>query len=332
MSHETETQLRNLIYGFSGSQCLFVAAKLDIADHLKDTTRNTAELAALTNADSSALERFLRALVTIGILHEDTQGSFGLTPLGNYFRGDIEGSLKSEILNMLQPSSWETWGQLLYSVQTGRPAFPEVHGTDVWAYRAEHPAADDAFKNMAGGMSRKESDAILKQLDLSKAKHLMDVGGGQGALLTQILTKYPNLNGILFDLPHAISGAEKFLKDAEVADRCVIYPGDFFDEIPKGCDVYLLKAILHNWSDEAAVAILKNCSQAMSRNSRIVLIERLVETTSTNKFLDLHMLVIHGGKERTAEEYRRLLENSGFRLKDIQTTDAGISLIEGTPV
>ena len=329
-----EEELQKIIYGFCASQCLYVAASLGIADRIGDSSCSAAEIADFTQAHPASVQRLLLALTNIGILDHDEQGSYRMTTMGSLLRSDAKGSRKAEILHMLQPSSWQPWGHLLDSIRSGRPSFPEIFGTDAWTYRAQNPDASTLFQEMAAAMSRRESDAVLNHLDLTHAERVADIGGGNGAFLTQILMQHRELSGILFDLPAAISGAVSILEAAGLKDRCQIVTGDFFDRVPERCDIYLLKSVIHNWSDEAAVSILKNCRRAMDINARIILIEAVnnPQTLSPGSFLDLHMLVIHGGKLRTAEEYGRLLESSGFRLASNTPAGAGIGLLEGTPV
>ena len=328
-----EDRLKAVVYGFRMSQCVYVAAILGIADCLKDGPKTCDELAELTRSHPAALRRLLRALAGVGIFREDDRGCFMLTPLAELLRTDAEGSMQAEILHMLHPSSWDPWGQLLHSVRTGEAAFPKIFGTDVWEYRSRHPEIGAIFDTMATVQSKQEGNVVIQHLDLSCAGQIIDIGGGQGGLLAEILSRYTNVCGVLFDLPHVVAGAEELLRAAGVADRCRIEPGDFFCAVPKDGDIYLLKSVIHNWRDEAAIAILRTCRLAMSSHARIVLVESMFNPARpvVGDLIDLHLLVIHGGRERTPAEFGALFDASGFRLKNILTTDAGISLIEGIP-
>lgn len=332
--NELQTELKKIIYGFSMSQCVYAAAALGIADCLKDSPMTCAELASITSSHPDTLRRLLRALADIGILREDERGRFSLTQLGGLLRADAEGSMKAEILHMLHPSLWGSWGQLLQSVKSGKAAFPEIFGKDAWKYRSENPEAGSAFEKMAAEKSKLEVDIILQHLDLSNVGKVIDVGGGNGALIANILSNNKDLHGVLFDQPEVLAGADDLLEAAGAADRCRVIGGDFLNEIPKGGDLYLLKSVIHNWDDENALAILRNCRKAISSNARIVLLEYVLDSKSPSDIIimDLHMLVLHGGKERTSSEFGSLLDASGFRLKNILTTSCGISLIEGIPV
>jgi hypothetical protein len=332
-SHALQAELKEIVYGFCLSQCVHVAATLGIADCLKDGPKTCAELAGLTGSHPAALCRLLRALASIGIFSEDEDGCFMLTPLAELLRTDTDASLHAGALHMLHPSSWAPWGQLLHSVRTGEPAFPKIFGEDAWAYRSRHPEISAIFDTMATVMSKQEAGVILSHLDLSNVGQIIDVGGGKGELIADILSHQTNLRGVLFDQPHVVAGADEVLQAAGVADRCRIEPGDFFIEVPKDGDMYLLKAVIHNWNNEAAIAILRNCRQAMSSHARMVLVESVFDPArpTVGNLMDLHMLVIHGGQERTPAEFGALLDASGFRLRNILKTAAGISLIEGIP-
>jgi precorrin-6B methylase 2 len=328
-----QAELKGMVYGFWMSQCVYVAAILGIADCLKDGPKTCAELAGLTRSHPAALCRLLRALASIGIFSEDENGRFMFTPLAELLRTDTDGSIHAEVLHMLDPSSWAPWGQLLHSVRTGEAAFPKIFGEDVWEYRARHPEISAIFDTMATVMSKHEVDVILQHLDLSNVGRIIDVGGGKGALIAEILSRHTNLRGVLFDQPHVVAGADALLQAAGVADRCRIEPGDFFNKVPKDGDMYLLKAIIHNWNNEAAVAILRNCRQAMSSHARIVVVESVLDPArpTFGNLMDLHMLVIHGGQERTPAGFGALFDASGFRLRNILTTATDMSLIEGIP-
>ena len=328
-----QAELKEIVYGFCLSQCVHVAATLGIADCLKDGPKTCAELAGLTGSHPAALCRLLRALASIGIFSEDEDGCFMLTPLADLLRTDSQESMHAEVLHFLHPSCWAPWGQLLHSVKTGEAAFSMIFGKDVWEYRARHPEIRSIFDAMNSAKSKHERNVVLQHLDFSNVDLIVDVGGGKGELMTEILSQQTRLHGVLFDLPHVLAGVGSLLREAGVEDRCQMKSGDFFHEVPKGGDMYLLKAIIHNWNNEEAIAILRNCRQAMSSRARIVLIETVLDPEKPNpgNIMDLHMLVINGGQERTPAEFGALLDASGFRLRNILKTAAGISLIEGIP-
>ncbi len=333
ISNSDREKLSQIVFGFGLSQGVYVSVSLGIADCLRDGSKTYAELAELTGSHPDALRRFLRFLAFNGIFREDEEGRIHLTPLAELLRTDSEGSMRAEILHMLNHSSWAAWGELLYSVKSGEAAFPRVFGEDAWSYRARYPEAGDLFDAMAAEMSKQEAKSVLLHLDFSGADRIVDVGGGKGELISTILSSYPNLRGILFDQPHIVAHADEVLLAAGVNDRCQVEKGDFFKEIPENGDMYLLKGIIHNQNDAAASEILRNCREAMPTHARIVIIESVLDQSGSaaGSFMDLHMLIIHKGKERTREEFRTLLESSGFRWKGIVGTSSGVSLIEGVP-
>ena len=328
-----QDRLKETVYGFCLSQCVYVAAELGIADCLREGPKSCAELAELTGSHTASLCRLLRALASKGIFSEDEDGCFMLTPLAGILRTDTEESIRGEVLHMLHPSSWAAWGELLHSVRTGEAAFSRIFGEDAWTYRSRHPEISAVFNTMATAMSKQEADAILPHLDLTNVGQIVDVGGGKGELIANLLLYQANLRGILFDQPQIVAGAEEVLQAAGVADRCRIESGDFFIGVPKDGDMYLLKAVIHNWTNEQAIAILRNCRQVMSSHARIVLIESVLDPAgpAAGNLKDLHMLVIHGGQERTRGEFGALLDASGFCLSNVVTTASGISIIEGIP-
>jgi hypothetical protein len=331
---DPEERLREILRGFMISQCLAVAVELGIADRLAGGPCSAAELAAATGSHADALRRLLRALASLGLLREDVSGRFLLAPLGEPLRRDAEGSLREEILQLLHPTSWASWGALGESVRSGRPSFPALFGTDAWGWRARHPEAGATFDAMAERNSRRAAESLLDHLDLAGVRCLVDVGGGTGGLLAGILAHRPALRGILLDRPGVVAAAPALLAAAGVAERCRVEGGDFLSTVPPGGDLYLLRGVLHDWDDAAATTILRNCRRAMSPAARLVLVESLLEQKPSPAvaLLDLHMLLIHGGRERNAGEFRALLEASGFRLASIRQTDEGAALVEGAPL
>jgi len=324
--------LMQMINGFQLSRAIYVAATLGIADLLKDGFRTTDDLAEATHTDAPSLYRLLRALASEGVFTEDEDGRFGLTPLGQLLRPDVPGTLRGWALLMGGPSGWTTWENLLYSVQTGESAFRHNHGMSVWTYRERHPEANAIFNEAMLSLSALEVDAIVRAYDFSGITTLVDVAGGHGALLVGVLQANPHVQGILFDLPHVVEGARAVLETAGVADRCRLVAGDMFDAVPTGGDAYMLKSILHDWSDERAVAILQRCHASMPPHAKLLLGERVLAPGNMphpGKFMDLHMLVAVEGRERMAAEYEALLAAAGFTLTRIIATGRPMSIIEG---
>jgi hypothetical protein len=326
--------LRHLIMGFRVTQLIHVAAKLGIADHLRHGPRTPHQLAQAAGAEPRALHRLLRALASLDIFAETEAGAFELTPSAQLLRADVPGSLRGIALLYGEEWLWNAYGRTIQSVQTGHPAFERVHGQPFYDYLRHTPAAADQFHDAMSGFSVQESAAILAAYDFSGVATVVDVGGGHGALVAALLKNQPRLTGVVLDRPEAIAGAEHLLADAGVAARATCVAGDFFTEVPCGGDVYLLKSVLHNWDDGTVVSILHRCREAMSRNSRLLVIERVVPPgngPSEAKLFDINMLVMVGGQERTEAEYHMLFQVGGFELTRVIPTGSPASLIEGRP-
>ena len=321
--------------GYQVSQAIHVVATLRIADLLEDGPRSADELAEATGTHATALYRILRALASVGVFAEETDGRFGLTPLAEHLRTDASGSLRSWAMLIGRPYHFTTWGHLLHSVKTGVPAFPEVYGMTTWEYRAAHPEEGEIFDAAMTGLSLAEAEAVVRSYDFSGISVLVDVGGGEGALLAAILAANPALRGILFDQRHVVVGVGPLLEQAGVADRCEVVGGSFFEAVPEGADAYLLASIIHDWDDAAAIEILSKCRAAIADTGRLLLVERRIRPANEPdpaKFIDLMMLVMLGGQERTADEYERLYAGAGFRLTSIIRTGSLLDIIEGVPV
>ena len=326
--------LMRLVNGYQVSQAIHVAVMLGIADLLADGSRSLDELAVATGAHARSLYRLLRALASVGVFREEADRRFALTPLGDCLRSDAPEPVGPWAAFVGQPYVWETWAQLLHSVRTGENAFRHTHGTGVWEYRAGHPEASAVFDRAMTANSRRVAEAVLAAYDFSRFAYVVDVGGGQGALLAAILAKHPSARGVLFDQPHVVAGSEGVLRAAGVAERCRVVGGSFFETIPEQGDAYVLKAILHDWEDEEAAAILRACRRVIGPDGRVLVIERVVgppNEDAESKLSDLNMLVGPGGRERTRKEFEVLFSGAGFRVVDVVPTRALVSVIEGLP-
>ena len=332
-SVDARAELERRIHGYRASQCIYVAAELRLADHLAAGERSAADLAALCGADAGALARLLRALAAIGIVAPREAGRWALAPAGEALRTEVPGSLLAEALHALAPTAWRPWGRLLESVRTGCAAFPDEFGCSAWEYRAAHPEARDRFDAMAAARAESEAEAVVALLTVPERGVVVDVGGGDGELLARLLARHPTLAGVLLERPAVVAEARRRLEREGLAGRCRLEGGDFFGEVPAGGDLYLLKAVLHNWDDGAAARLLAVCRRAMSPGSRLVVIEALVDAPPRPEELqDLHMLVVHGGRERDSAELVRLLAESGFRAAAPRATGVGPCLVEASPV
>ena len=327
--------LKRLMDGYQVSQAIHVAAMLGIADLLPDGPRTSDDLAAATGSDPRALYRLLRALASVGVLYEEADHRFGLTPLGDHLRSDAPESLGGWARYIGRPYVWHAWSDLLHSVGTGENAFRHLHGMNVWQYRAGDPDEDAIFNGAMTSLSRRATEAVLAAYDFGRFRRVVDVGGGRGGLLAALLARHPEMRGVLFDLPHVVTGAAGRLREAGVADRCEVMGGDFFVAVPDGGDAYVLRAVLHDWEDTEATAILTSCRRAIAAGGRLLVIEWAVGPPNEGyggKFSDLNMLVAAGGQERSPEEYGSLFAAAGFRLTDVFPTKSGHAIIEGVPV
>lgn len=317
--------------GFRATQLVHVAAKLGIADLLQDGPQPVSALATAVRAHPRALYRLLRALASLGLFAETANDQFELTALGEMLRSNAPGSLRPLALLYGEDWVWNAYGQASHSVMTGRPAFEHVHGQGLFDYMQAHPEAAATFDGGMTAYSEHEAAAILAAYDFPGAGTIVDVGGGAGALLASILTAHPRARGVLFDQASVTDRARDLMMRAGVLDRCTTEVGDFFERVPDGGDLYVLKSVLHNWDDPDGLAILRSCRSAMPPRARLLIIERVVpegNEPSEAKLFDINMLVMLGGLERTIAEYRALLRDSGFDLKRVVPTEAPVSLLE----
>lgn len=316
------------------SQSIYAAAKLGIADLLKDGSKNCDELAIATRTHTRSLYRLMRALASVGIFTESEPGYFNLTPLAACLQTDIPGSIRPFVI-MLGEEHNRAWGDLLYSIQTGTSAFEHLYGMQIFQYYAQNPEPAKIFDAAMTSFSSIENAETITSYDFSSIRKLVDVGGGHGSLIATILKANPTLQGILFDQPAVIAGAKHLMTAEGVGERCEIIAGDFFESVPSGSDAYILKHIIHDWDDERAITILKNCHRAMVDNAKLLVVEQVIPPDNEpffGKFLDLNMLVMcPGGCERTENEYRVLFKAAGFQLTQIVPT-SNVSVIEGIRV
>ena len=324
-----------IISGFWISRAVYVIAKLGIPDLLKSGPKTAEELASATKMHAPSLYRILRALASVGVVTSEEGKRFALTPLSETLVTGAPGSLRWFAVSELGQEHYPAWGNLMHSVKTGEIAFDNFFGVDIWKYFQQNPEDGAVFNDSMSSVTAATNEAITSLYDFSRFKKLVDVGGGHGGLITSILKSNPQLKGILFDAPEVIEGAGARIEAAGVADRCETVAGDFFKAVPEGGDAYIMKWIIHDWDDERAIRILKNCRNQMPSNGRIILVDCVVPETDEphfSKFIDLNMLVMTGGKERTAKEFEELLAAAGFKLLRVIPTDLPTSIVEGAPV
>jgi hypothetical protein len=328
-------RLREMVMGFRSTQLLYVAARLQLADHLAAGPQTPEWLAPRVAADPASLRRVLRALASLGLFTENVDGQFATTCLGVLLRRDVPDSLYPVALLYGAPWLWDVYGRMLHSVQTGRSAFTKVHGEPFYDFLEHETQAASEFNDAMDGYSRLEAAAIAAAYDFSDDIKVIDIGGGTGMLLATLLARHRRLTGVVFDRPRVVAAAERQFEEMGVADRAAWAGGDFFAAVPGGGDLYLLKSVLHNWDDDSALDLLRCCRRAMAEGARLLIAERLMpEGTgpSQARMFDVNMLVVPGGRERTVLEYRQLLERAGFAGLRVIDTDCPLSLIEAKAV
>ena len=324
-----------IISGFWISRSVYVIGKLGIPDLLQTGPKTAEELAAATNTDAPSLFRILRALVSVGVLKSAEGGRFAQTPLSETLVTDAPGSLRWFAISELGQEHYPAWGNLMHSVKTGEIAFDNFFGVDVWKYFQQNPEDAAVFNNSMSNMTAAVNDALTSLYDFSQFGKIVDVGGGHGGLITAILQKNPEVKGVLFDAPQVIEGAQSKIAAAGLADRVETVAGDFFKSVPEGGDAYIMKWIIHDWDDEKSNTILRNIRTRMQPNGKLILVDSVVPETDEphfSKFIDLNMLVMTGGKERTEKEFAQLLATAGFKLIRVIPTELPTSIIEAEPV
>lgn len=325
-------QLMHLISGYWTTQAICVAAELGLADLIGRKARSVESIAAECAAHAPALYRLLRALASVGLFHEVEPQHFVLTSMAALLRSDSPGNLRAFARFQSDEWHWHSWGRLLTSVRTGQPATVETLGeANCFDYLAKHRDAARLFDDAMTGYASRVHAAVVDVYDFSDCRMIVDVGGGQGTLLAEVLAKYAQARGILFDLPEVVSNAGATLERFGVADRCRAIGGDFFSVVPAGGDAYLLSTVIHDWDDERAAAILRRTCAAMQPHGRVLIVENVIPTGNEphpGKFIDLEMLVIAGGQERTEAQYEALLRRAGLKLTSVVPTAAQVSIVE----
>jgi SAM-dependent methyltransferase len=325
------TAMLRVVTNFWVSRAVYVAAKLGLADLLKDGPKTAEELALATEAHGPSLYRVLRALAGAGILVEDDQHRFTLTAVGAVLRTDVEGSLRAWVSVQLGDEHYRAWGDPLYSVQTGEIAFDHVFGMGAWKYRAQNPAHAKVFDEAMANLTGIYNNAVLSNYSFSQFRRIVDIGGGDGGLLVAILQRNPAVKGVLVDVPHVAEKAQKRIEGANLADRCQVVAADAFKSVPNDGDAYILSRVIHDWDDSRSVDLLRNCHCAMAADGRVVLIEGVIPDGNEShiiKYFDLNMMMLNGGRERTAEDFKALLNAAGFNVLRIIPTTTAMSIVE----
>lgn len=327
------TGMFDLALGLLTARAVHVAAELRIADHLVDGPASSARLAEATGTHEPSLYRLLRLLASVGLFTETAPRTFATTPRANALRSDVLGSLRPFVLHTLGVL-YPAWREMAHSIRTGEEAFTKAFGEPVWQYHADRPKANDLMNQVMSRESEVMIDDLVAAYDFSPYGTVIDVGGGEGALIAGVLADTPGIRGVVFDQPHVVGDA--LLRSAGLADRAEVVGGDFFDSVPAGGDVYVLKWVLHDWSDEKCVEILTNVRAAMSTGGTLLVVESVIEPGNDpahSKILDMVMLVLNGGQERTREQFETLLDAAGFRVQRVvPMASSSSSIIEAATV
>lgn len=326
-------QVARLMDGFLTTQILYVAVKLGVAEVLAAGPTDAETVAHAVQAQPAALRRVMRGLAAEGLLEEQVDGRFSLTALGTCLRGDVPGSQHGAIIAR-GDVYYGAYAGLLAAVQQGGTAFEHARGTSFFEYLGQHPEMGASFQGSMVDRGRQEAADVVAAYDFRAFETLVDVGGGHGIVLEAILGAAPRLRGVLMDRPPVVEGAQTWLMAAGLAERCSFVPGDFFEAVPTGGDAYLLSRVIHDWDDDDARRILATCRSAMGDRATLLLVEAILPELARDQpaaiRMDLHMLALLGGYERTASEFERLLTAAGFGLVRVvpTTSPAGIGVVE----
>ncbi|WP_225835306.1 acetylserotonin O-methyltransferase [Streptomyces sp. NK08204] len=329
---EATEELLELALGYVYSAALHSAARFGVADHLVDGPRTAGELAEAVGAHAPHLYRLLRFLATRGVFREDETGRFHLTPLAQPLRTDTERSLRDYIRVRGEAPFWESAGRLHDAVRTGTTAFEGLYGVPFYDYVATHRDFGTAFDSSMAAFSEALSNDIAEACDFSRARSVVDVGGGRGGLLRSVLRRNPHLTGILFDLESAVAG--HVLDTPDLAGRWRAESGDFFVSVPSGADVYLLKHVLAGWPDEQCLRILRTCRSAMPAHGRLLVVNAMIPAGNDphpGKTIDMLMMTVLNGKGRTRAEYEGLLTAAGFEVSNLLEPSPHASVVEAVP-
>lgn len=327
-------QLIQMAVAVWAARAVYAAAKLRLPDLLANGPRTAGDLAQATGVDSDALHRLMRALASRGVFTEVGPQCFALTALGTALKSGASGGARAAVLTLAGDWQWKAWDNFLFSLRTGQPALGATVGMPLFDYLAAHPEDGALFCEAMIGMHGAVGTAVVATYDFSRFRSIIDVGGGTGTLLRTILQTNMNLRGTLFDLPDTIREAKKAVAASGLSNRCKCVAGDFFNEVPTGYDAYVLAHVLHDWTDEQALPILRNCRRAIIDGGRLLIVEAVLppgDTPHHGKMMDLLMLTVTGGLERTAEQFEALLADANFRLERVISTSTHQSIVEAVP-
>jgi O-methyltransferase domain len=334
MAQQETEHLTRILISAALSRAVSTIAELGVADLVQTGQPQSVEhLARATNSHEPSLYRILRFMASHGLFEESGNRRFGHTALSAALRSDVPGSYRAAA--QLFHHVFAAWDGLHHSIQTGEPGFNKVFGAPIFNYIPTHPELGPVFDAGMTSLNFYETDAMLEAHDFTGISTLADIGGGNGSLISAVLGRYPNMKGILFDLGHVVGRAQENLKAADLAERCRVMEGNFFESIPAGADAYLFRHIIHDWTDEQSIQILGHCRKVIPANGKLLIVDCVVpagNTPSLSKEYDITMLTFPGGQERTEAQFSSLLKASGFELESITPTTTMISVVEGKPV
>jgi SAM-dependent methyltransferase len=325
-------RVKEMVHGYNISCGLFVAVKLGLADRLAEGPLTLAELAQGSGTDPDALKRILRLLMSAGFFTVNERDECALTPRAGFLRTDHPESIASEVQLFAGEETYLAWSELLHCVRTGRTGFKQFFGKPLFEYLSEHPDSAERFHRGWHEISIRAGLEISEAIDFMANRHIIDVGGGYGIVTAHLLRKYGHLRGTIYDLEFSLAGAARTMQEYGVDERCAIEPGDGMIKVPDGGDVHLLKSVLHILNDNDSVLILSNCANALDPDGRVLVLERVIREDGAyvwGNVVDVAMLVMTGGRERTLQDYARLYQRAGLRFIGSTLLPCGFSVIEG---
>jgi len=324
-------QLIQMAGGHWLSKVMYAAAKLELADHLSDGPKSADELAGPTGTHAPSLHRLMRTLAGFGVLTEKENKQFALTPLGEALKKDAPGSAWASVVTMAGPRFVAAFEEIMHSLETGKTGFEKAFGMPIFDYFAQHPDEASLFSQTMVGFHGGETPTVAAAYDFSEAETIVDVGGATGNMLSAILSRYEGPRGILFDMAHVVADAPQFLEQNGIADRVTIESGSFFESVPEGGDVYIVSHIIHDWNEDQCLTILGNIRRAMKPDGKLLIVEFVLpegDTPHLGKLVDMIMLIVPGGQERTPSEYDELLKKAGFKMTRVIPTESPVSIVE----
>jgi hypothetical protein len=336
---DASVALLHTALGYMPAQIVHAAVRIGLADALGDDEVSVIDAAARTATRVPQLRRLLRALATLGLVEQASADTFRLTAAGRPLRADAEDSVRPMVLMYFDDAVWRSWAELTRSLRTGRPAFDHATGADVFTHLADDPDLADVFHAAMASGARDDATHVVRLVDFTRFSTVADIGGGDGTLLATILVRHPGLTGAVFDTPAGTRGAPDVLAAADVADRCRVECGDFFTAVPAGYAAYVLKSVLHDWSDDRAADILRSCRQAIPADGTLLIVELVAPERATawadpfTTISDMNLMVMTAGRERTEAEWRTLLRAGPFDLVGVSDPfgAAGHRIIEAVP-